>query len=172
MPPRRQHPEWDFQRVAYVFLRRALPEGAYVRSIDSARTGSQIQRIKDAERGILAGELDMEVKLPGFEAIKIELKMPGNTLSEAQIVTMDQWRRNGGLAFAAWSLDEIEAGLRGFGVPLRASAGGRWEEHLARMQKRAAKPKKARGPMQARTPATKIRRAEAMRDPRRGGVLF
>ena len=156
---RRAHPEHDFQRVCFAFLTRALPEGAYVVSIDAAQKGSAAQRIMDARRGIQGGQLDMEILTAGFPPIKLELKVGDGQLSPDQLTTMDVWRRNGGLAFVAYTLDEIEAGLRGYGIPLRASAGGRWEHHLEQMKARAAKPRAFRKPQ----PRTDQRALKAQR---------
>ena len=141
-----RRPEADFQRVAITFLHRALPEGAYIASIDSAQRGHSVQRLLDAQRGILAGQPDIECLVAGFPPLKIELKIKGGQVSPAQEHVMNVWRRNGGGAFVAYSLDELEAGLRAYGIPLRASAGGRWEHHLQIMEARAAKPKRRSKP--------------------------
>lgn len=143
---KRSHAEHDFQRVCFAFLTRALPDGAYVASLDSAQKGSATQRIMDARRGIRPGQCDMLVKVKGFEAIKIELKAHGGVVSDHQQTDMEVWRRNGGGAFVAYSLDELEAGIRAYGIPLRATAGGRWEAAQAAMAARAAKPKTPRKP--------------------------
>lgn len=137
-----KHPEWDLQEVCDAFLSKALPLGSYWNFIDSGANVPQYVKIARRKRGIKPGNLDGEVLCLGFPPIKWELKVPGGVVSSDQESTMTVWRRNGGAAFVAFSLDELEAGLRAYGIPLRASAGGRWEHHKEVMEARAAKPKR------------------------------
>lgn len=160
------HPEWDLQAVCNSFLAAALPIGSYWNFIDSGMAAPEYVKIARAKRGIKSGNLDGEVLCLGFPPIKFELKVPGGVVSPDQETTMTVWRRNGGGAFVAYSLDELEAGLRAYGIPLRATAGGRWEAALAAMEARAAKPKRPRTRRSygAKAPTAAQRRVAAIRN--------
>jgi hypothetical protein len=93
---KRAQPEHALQQKVFVYLRRALPPGSYVTSIDHARKATEAQRLMLRARGVLPGIPDMVVLVAGFPAIWIELKAP--------------------------SVDEVEAYLHQMGVPLAERA--------------------------------------------------
>lgn len=115
---RRAQPEHALQQKVFVYLRRALPAGSYVTSIDHARKSTEAQRLMLRARGVLPGIPDMVVLVAGFPAIWIELKAPGGTASENQIVTAEAIARNGHRCFEARTVDEVQSYLHQMGVPL------------------------------------------------------
>jgi hypothetical protein len=119
---KRAQPEHALQQKVFVYLRRALPPGSYVTSIDHARKATEAQRLMLRARGVLPGIPDMVVLVAGFPAIWIELKAPSGTASENQIVTAEAIARNGHRCFEARSVDEVEAYLHQMGVPLAERA--------------------------------------------------
>jgi hypothetical protein len=161
--PKFNHPEHDFQRAVIAFLHRALPAGSIVFSMDSAKSGSSIQRIKDKERGILAGLPDTVAFVRGFPAITFELKSPTGVLSDAQIERGRQIQESGHFWFTASALEHIESALRTIGVPLRATVGER-AERIAAGSGPPVKRGKARGkPMAPKPTAGQVARINALR---------
>ncbi len=123
-----KHPEHDLQRKVYVFLRRSLPAGAWITSIDHARKATPQQRIAMHARGVQAGIPDMVCLMAGHPSIWIELKAPGaGTLSPHQESVGQAIRRNGHIWGVADSLESVQAILQGAGIPLLATVESRAE---------------------------------------------
>lgn len=152
---RRAQPEHALQQKVFVYLRRTLPPGSYITSIDHARKATDAQRLMLRSRGVLSGIPDMVALVFGFPAIWIELKAPGGTTSENQIVTAEAITRNGHCCFEARSVDEVERHLLDLGVPLVA---------LTPVSAPAKPVSKRHTDQRARKPSTAaIARVEAMR---------
>jgi len=113
-------PEQLLSIATYRFLNRALLPPFYVTMIHDSDEGarSDLQRIRDANRGITTGQLDGDI-VQGNPSIarKLELKRGKNTLSPKQKVTVATLIQCGFPPIVAWSLREVydgccEAGFR------------------------------------------------------------
>lgn len=111
------------------FLDRALPytswytataNGAWLGG-DKRRRMIQASRLK--RTGVKPGTPDLIICHDG-RFLAIELKMPGETLTDKQMVAEDQIAIAGGGFAVARSLEDVEARLRDWLVPLRASVHG------------------------------------------------
>lgn len=96
------------------FLKRALAPPCYHTAINDADHGaaSDLQRIRDANRGVKSGQLDIDVwQGPDGLARKVELKRGKNKLTPAQQRTVADLTACGAPPIVAWSLAEVHNGL-------------------------------------------------------------
>lgn len=107
-------PEARLQIAAYRFLDRALLPPRYFTFLHDSDGGgrSDLQRIRDANRGITTGQLDGDV-VQGSPLIirKLELKRGRNNLSPKQIDTVAALTACGAPPIIAWTLAEVYDGL-------------------------------------------------------------
>jgi hypothetical protein len=115
-PPRVWHhstPEGRLSVATYRFLRRALVPPHYVVAIPDSDHGtrSDLQRIRDAAKGQVSGQLDMDVvQYPGL-ARKVELKRGRNKPTAHQLKTIADLTACGAPPIVAWSLQDVHVGL-------------------------------------------------------------
>ena len=125
-------PEGRLSIATYRFLKRALVPPFYVVAIPDSDHGtrSDLQRMRDAAKGQVAGQLDMDVvQFPGL-ARKIELKRGKNTLTEHQKKTVDDLTACGVTPIIARTLLEVQTKLMGAGFQFL----GNWPTTLAHME--------------------------------------
>jgi hypothetical protein len=126
-PPRiwnRTTPEGRLSIATYRFLRRALVPPFYVVAIPDSDHGtrSDLQRIRDAAKGQIAGQLDFDViQAPGL-ARKLELKRGRNKPTEHQQKTIADLTACGLPPIVAWSLVEVRVGLSAAGFRFQPNA--------------------------------------------------
>jgi hypothetical protein len=99
------------------FLTRALIPPCYFTALHDADGGGRtdLQRIRDANRGIRTGQLDWDVvQFPGV-ARKLELKRGKNKLSPRQVETAAALTACGLPPIVAWTLREAYTGLADVG---------------------------------------------------------
>ena len=111
--------EWVDQRGYAAFLARALPQGAYWTAIDVGRSATPAQGAMRKARGVKAGIPDFLVVWRGI-TLWIEVKAR-QSLSPAQKTTRDVLLANGHRWALARSGEDVEAALRGAGIPLFAT---------------------------------------------------
>ena len=134
-PPRVWHhstPEGRLSVATYRFLRRALVPPHYVVAIPDSDHGtrSDLQRVRDAAKGQIAGQLDFDViQAPGL-ARKLELKRGHNKPTAHQLKTIADLTACGLPPIVAWSLSDVLDGLERAGFRFMANA----ETTLAHMQ--------------------------------------
>jgi hypothetical protein len=109
----RTTPEGRLSIATYRFLRRALVPPFYVVAIPDSDHGtrSDLQRIRDAAKGQIAGQLDFDViQAPGL-ARKLELKRGYNKPTAHQQKTIADLTACGLPPIVAWSLQDVHVGL-------------------------------------------------------------
>jgi hypothetical protein len=118
--PARNNAEAKLQAAVMQYLALALPAGAIAHH--SPGEGLRSKRAQgDLKRsGYQKGWPDIEVIWCGRSAF-IELKVPGAYPSAAQRTMHQRLEYCGCPVLLCRSLPEVEAGLRGLGLPLRAS---------------------------------------------------
>jgi len=107
-------PEDRLKIATFRFLKSALVPPFYVVSIQDADGGgrSDLQRIRDANKGIVSGQLDMEISQGPPPLIrKLELKRGRNKPTEHQLKTIADLTACGAPPIVAWSLREVHDGL-------------------------------------------------------------
>ena len=117
-------PEDALQQQVCCYLEHALPRASYWCAIpngavlagDKASRGRQMNRLK--RTGLKPGAPDLIIIHDG-RIIAIELKAGAGRLSEAQSTACDLIVAAGGAYTVARSIDEVEAFLVSFEVPLR-----------------------------------------------------
>ena len=125
------------------FLSRALVPPFYCTAIHDADHGKRtdLQRIRDANRGIRKGQLDWECwQGPGGLARRVELKRGYNKPTEAQDGTIADLTACGAPPIVAWSLRDVWCGLTRAGFrffPNVATTLQHWEEQLAAWDREA-----------------------------------
>ncbi len=114
----RQAPELALHVAVSRFLRAALPGDATYTTFPLGGGGyARGQRLK--AMGTRAGWPDLQVLYAGH-AFLIELKSPDGRLSEDQLCTHRRIVNAGCPVLVARSLEEVDAALRNWGIPLRA----------------------------------------------------
>ena len=119
-------PEQRLSIATYRFLKRALLPPCYFTAIHDSDDGARtdLQRIRDATRGVTTGQLDWDI-VQGVEvrpgviralARKLELKRGSNKPRGKQLQTIEDLTACGAAPVVAWSLREVHSGLveRGF----------------------------------------------------------
>lgn len=124
---KRDNPEQRLAMTVAEFLDAALPRDAvWWHTPNSIWTTIKQAGVHKA-MGVKSGVADCIIVWSGG-AYAIELKVGRGTLSAAQEVWRDAFRVAGGKWAIAWSADDVEAFLRGWRIPLRATLqpGGGW----------------------------------------------
>lgn len=152
--------EHKLQTAIYVYLRRALPETAFVTSIDAAHKADPIAGAIRKARGVLAGVPDIHITLDG-RSLWLEIKTVDGRLSEAQERCHEAIRRGGGCVATVRSIGDVEFQLRQWAISLRAVTLTPAEID-ARLAAGAA-PKRASRARAARPSASQIARVHAAR---------
>jgi hypothetical protein len=130
-------PEDRLKIATFRFLKRSLVPPFYVASVHDSDGGgrSDLQRIRDANKGIVSGQLDMDVvQGPPALARKLELKRGRNTTSDKQDKTIEDLTACGAPPVVAWTLRQAFAGLLGAGftfLPNVLTTLAHMEEELA-----------------------------------------
>ena len=124
--PKRATPERDLQRTLIRWLRAALPLGAFAFAIPNEQRGdavSDVQRMRfGAARkasGVVSGMPDVGLVLHGGRVAWLELKAPKGRTSDMQDGLHARLDALGHQVAVIRSIDEAEAVLRAWGVPLR-----------------------------------------------------
>ncbi len=112
--------EWQIQRAIHVYLSKALPHGSFAWAVDHAQKQSEAARIGMAARGCCAGIPDHMIIHEG-KLISLEIKCPGNCPTESQRAFGLRLQNAQAYWFVVRSCEDVEAALRGIGVPLNAS---------------------------------------------------
>lgn len=112
--------EHRLQADVATFLRLALPDDCAWTSVDAGGKSSAFAAGQKLARGVRSGWPDMQF-IYGGRFYAIELKVAGGRLSDKQERVRDQIIAAGGEWAEARSLEEVEAALRGWGLPIRAS---------------------------------------------------
>ena len=120
-PSVRRHDEDDLQMAVVQFLELALPASAIYFAVPNGGLRSKRVASRLKAMGVRAGVPDLVVLWLG-QWIFIELKPPtGGFLSKAQRETIPLLERAGAAVLVCRSVGEVEGGLRGSGLPLRAT---------------------------------------------------
>jgi len=154
---KRYAPEHMLQKACAKFLNHALPEDCFYTAIDHA-TRSAVEGAEKKSRGVKRGIPDLMFKFHR-RTVWIELKTEKGVVSDTQEDVRAALTRQGDDWHVARSIDDVEAILRSYGLPLKATAGGVTE----RLQQRLDLPRKAGKPRVAKPGAGRIRRTEAIR---------
>jgi len=116
----RQTPELALHVAVSRFLRAALPTDATYTTFPLGGGGlARGQRLK--AMGTRAGWPDLQVLFAG-RAFLIELKSADGRLSEDQVCTHRRIKSAGCPVVVARTLDDVDAALRSWGIPLRGRA--------------------------------------------------
>ena len=119
MKPRRKQPEQDLQKVVAVYLTASLVK-PWRWSAFPAGGGGYLRGAILNGMGLAKGWPDILLLHPDGDWHGIELKAPKGTATEEQIDFLE-W--GGGRSAVCRSLDQVEATLRAWGIPLRATTG-------------------------------------------------
>ena len=135
-PWRPNQPEQRLSIAVYRFLDRTLIRPAYFTAIHDSDGGARtdLQRIRDVNRGITTGQLDWDV-VQGIEvrrgdggvvvralARKLELKRGHNKPTPRQNETIAALTACGAPPVIAWTLSEVHEGLAAVGFRFAANA--------------------------------------------------
>ena len=153
----RYAPEHMLQKACAKFLNHALPPDVWFTAIDHA-TRSAVEGQEKKARGVKPGLPDFMFKFGG-RTVWIELKTEKGRVQDTQESVRDVLERNGDEWHVARSIDDVEAILRGYGLALKATAGGVTEKLQARLEM----PRKAGKARVAKPTASRIKRVEALR---------
>ena len=119
-------PESRLRARTRLYLRAGLIPPAFFSAIEHARRfqGDPVERMKQAAwwkaQGVLPGIADIVVWGPGL-CCGIELKVKGNKPTPAEIAFGEAMHACGHHWLAAWSVVEVDAGLRRIGFNLARS---------------------------------------------------
>jgi hypothetical protein len=130
-------PEQRLSVATYRLLKRTLLSPKYITAIHDSDGGgrSDLQRIRDANRGITTGQLDFDVVQgvtvelrDGTSVVralcrKLELKRGKNTLSPRQKITVSVLTACGAPPIIAWTLAEVHDGLKAAGFRFGNNVG-------------------------------------------------
>lgn len=120
--------EAQLHRQTAAYLAQALPEDCAWTTFP-AGGGGRVRGAQLKAAGLRAGWPDVQILwYVGSNRgvfVCLELKTLKGRLSDEQIACHFDIRKAGGYVFVCRSLDEVEGFLRGFGIPLRATAFGR-----------------------------------------------
>lgn len=129
-----KRPEEALQRAIVHFLTFALPKNWLFWATPNQRgTRTVVEQKILRALGVRAGVPDLFVLGPGATLIAIEVKAPPKALkrgglstakpaiSEAQAAVLALLAANGVPVLVARSIDDVEAALRGLGVPLKSN---------------------------------------------------
>jgi VRR-NUC domain-containing protein len=119
-PARRRHEEADLQRSVHQYLSWALPPDAVHYAVPNGLMRSQKARARAQGEGVAAGIPDIAIVHRG-RALFVELKSRRGVMSPEQRSMLRKLEYCGCPVLLCRSAPEVEAGLRGLGVPLRAT---------------------------------------------------
>ena len=119
-PARRRYAESETQRTVNQQLAWSLPDDAVHFAIPNGLMRSKKARARAQGEGVMAGIPDLCVVHRG-RAIFIELKSRRGVMSPAQRSMLRKLEYCGCPVLLCRSAPEVEAGLRGLGVPLKAT---------------------------------------------------
>ena len=114
-PPPKEH---DLQRDVKRLLTILLPPDAWFTAVDHANKKDGLTGAILKGRGAVSGLPDLWLVYQG-RLFLIELKRPGGQVSEVQELCHLALRRAGAPVAVCHSPVEVQAALRGFGIPLR-----------------------------------------------------
>lgn len=115
--------EQDIHEAIAAFLDAALPPGSWHSAIDPAAKSSKTAGALLKARGGKKGIPDHIVLVRGFPTIFFEVKTATGKVRIEQNNVRDAIWGAGSVWWCVRSIDDVEAVLRQFGVPLRASVG-------------------------------------------------
>jgi hypothetical protein len=141
--------EQQIHQAIATFLNRALPEGSWHCAIDSAGKASLRVAQNLKARGGRRGCPDHIVLIPRRNALFFEVKTAVGRLSPEQQQVARCIQDTGHWWFLVRSVEDVEAALREFGVPLRATVSGIRASIAA--QNEGLKPIRKRAPGSKRT---------------------
>ena len=127
--PKRVSPEAELQRAVSAYLDLALGPGVMWRMVEN-RPRSKIAGALQKARGVRAGTPDIllwwlfDRRYPRHGFGTIELKSPRGVLSITQRAFLDEFDTVGGRWAVCRSVEDVEAALRDWGLPLRGSVQG------------------------------------------------
>jgi hypothetical protein len=122
---KRGNPERLLQVQVVSYLRRALPDGNIVFSIENERhatgKGFVAARFQAARKasGIVSGIPDLCCIIPGYPCVWIEMKAERGRLSDNQHHAHERMRKAGQIVGVARSIEDAVAIMDEAGVPLR-----------------------------------------------------
>jgi hypothetical protein len=153
----RYSPEHMLQKACAKFLNHALPPDVWFTAIDHA-TRSAIEGQEKKARGVKRGLPDLLFKFHR-RTVWIELKAEKGVVSDEQEKVRDVLTRNGDDWHVARSIDDVEAILRSYDLPLKATAVGITD----RLQARLEMPRKASKSHAPKPTLAQVQRMEAVR---------
>jgi len=118
---RRKHLEDDLQRAVMQFLDLALPPDGVAFAVPNGGKRHAREAARMRGMGVKAGIPDIAICLRG-RALFIELKAKRGIQSVAQREMQQKLEYCGAVVCLARSVEEVEAALRRWAVPLRARA--------------------------------------------------
>lgn len=152
--------EHQLQTGIFAYLRRALPDDAFVSSVDHARKQSQLSGLFQRARGVRAGLPDLVIVHRG-RAYWMEVKTDAGSLSDAQRALHVEIRRAGAEVAVVRSIEDAEGWCRTWGVPLRATTLTPTVRAALSGEARPKRP--STGERGDKPTLARIRRAEAVR---------
>lgn len=122
--PRKLNPEEAAQRQVVEYLQLSAPPSLIWYACPNGGH-SKGQNGRNKALGVLPGVPDLHFVLDGNRIAYIEMKAPKGVLSEAQKTFKAVCVLRGSPWALCRSVDEVEAALRSWGVPLKATLGRR-----------------------------------------------
>ena len=116
-------PEHNLQVMIKKFVTAHVPQPHYFSCSDRSKPTSMFSHAREKARGIVAGEPDTKLLVPGLPSIHIELKAPGNKPTPKQEYIGDVITASGHKWGWCYNVFQYAQLLLAFGVPLI----GRWE---------------------------------------------
>lgn len=113
-------PEQQIHNAVVDFLSLALPADVPWTSFP-AGGGGRVRGAQLKRAGLKAGWPDIQILIDGLYC-GIELKAPGKYAEPHQRVIHETIKQCGGRVAVCRSVEEVEGTLRGWGIPLKASA--------------------------------------------------
>jgi hypothetical protein len=131
------------------WVREYVPQPHFFFAIDRNQASGQFTHVREKARGLVAGTPDTVLLCPNLPAIAVELKAPGNTPSDAQVMVRDKIVAAGHIWSWADSVRGYAGILVGHGVALRPGwvfAAERADAVLegAAIRRKEAKPRRTR----------------------------
>ena len=119
--PKRAEEEFKLQKAVCQYLRWALPSTAFFFSIPNGGLRHTRVAQKLAATGCVAGVPDLQVVFKG-RALFLELKVPKGAISMVQRQVHNRLAQAEADVRVCRSIDDVEAALKAWGVPLQARA--------------------------------------------------
>ena len=118
---RRAQPEQIVHQAIHAYLRLALPPEAVAFAVDPAGKASVAVAAKLKARGGIRGIPDHHILWNGVTHY-LEIKAASGALSDDQVAFAERAQSAGGKWACVCSVEQAEAALREWGIPLRATA--------------------------------------------------